>query len=88
MVQGVDPHPIIKLYFGDGNGGVDRSLLQNFIENPDARQDGAQIEEDLRRLLAFFEEDAQPLRRAQERHGREPGFVRQEERDALFIAAR
>ena len=48
MIQGADPHPIIKLYFGDGSGGVDRALLQNFIENPDARQDWLQIEDYLR----------------------------------------
>ncbi|MBO6575784.1 MAG: peptidylprolyl isomerase [Rhodothermales bacterium] len=48
MVQGADPHPIITLYFGDGSGGVDRALLQNFIENPDARQDWIQIEDYLR----------------------------------------
>jgi peptidyl-prolyl cis-trans isomerase D len=48
MVEGASPHPIIALYFGDGSGGVDRSLLQNFIENPDAREDWLQIEDYLR----------------------------------------
>lgn len=48
MIQGADPHPIITLYFGDGSGGVDRALLQNFIENPDARQDWLNIEDYLR----------------------------------------
>ncbi len=48
MIQGADPHPIIKLYFGDGAGGVDRSLLQNFVENPDAREDWLNIEDYLR----------------------------------------
>lgn len=48
MVMGPTPHPIIKVYFGDGEGGVDRALLQNFAENPEARQDWIQIEEFLR----------------------------------------
>ena len=48
MVQGADPHPIIKAYFSDGNGGVDRTLLQNFIDNPQAAQDWVNIEDYLR----------------------------------------
>jgi len=48
MIQGDDPHPIIKAYFSDGNGGVDRALLQNFIANPDATADWINIEDYLR----------------------------------------
>ena len=48
MIQGDDPHPIIKTYFGDGEGGVDRTLLQNFISNPEATQDWLNIEDYLR----------------------------------------
>ncbi len=48
MVQGANPHPIISLYFGDGQGGVDRSLLQSFIDNPAASADWIQIEQYLR----------------------------------------
>jgi len=48
MIQGDDPHPIIKAYFSDGNGGVDRALLQNFIANPDATADWINIENYLR----------------------------------------
>jgi peptidyl-prolyl cis-trans isomerase D len=48
MIQGDDPHPIIKAYFSDGNGGVDRALLQNFIANPDAAADWINIENYLR----------------------------------------
>ncbi len=77
---------IDRLLAGEDTAALEL-LSERLLANPDARQDGAQIEEDLRRLLAFFEEDARPLRRAQERNGREPGFVGQEERDALFIAA-
>ncbi len=48
MVQGENPHPIITFNFGDGEGNVDRALLQNFIENPDRQLDWIQIEEFLR----------------------------------------
>lgn len=48
MVMGANPHPIIRTYFGDQDGNVDRALLQNFVNNPDARQDWIQIENYLR----------------------------------------
>ena len=48
LVLGDDPHPIIKLYFDDGQGGVDRALLQNFIDDPEATVQLLQIEEYLR----------------------------------------
>lgn len=48
MVMGENPHQIIRVYFGDGQGGVNRALLQNFIDNPEARADWIQIEEYLR----------------------------------------
>ncbi len=48
MIQGDNPHPIIVAYFSDGNGGVDRALLQNFIANPDATADWINIENYLR----------------------------------------
>jgi peptidylprolyl isomerase/peptidyl-prolyl cis-trans isomerase D len=48
MVMGPDPHPIIQTYFGDEQGNVNRALLQNFIDNPEARQDWIQIENYLR----------------------------------------
>src|SRR5690606_16740152 len=38
MVLGENPHPIIQMYFGDGQGGINRSLLQNFIEDPQASE--------------------------------------------------
>ena len=58
------------------------------LANPDARLDAHQIGEDLRRLDAFFREDARPLHDALKASGRRSGFVAQQERDALFIAAR
>jgi predicted GIY-YIG superfamily endonuclease len=72
--------------------GQDPRVLQELSElllaNPDARLDAHQIGEDLRRLDAFFREDARPLHDALKASGRRSGFVAQQERDALFIAAR
>ncbi len=48
MVVGNDPHPLIGVYFSDGQGGVDRALLQNFIDNPDAQAQWIQLEDILR----------------------------------------
>ena len=48
MVMGDDPHPIIRTYFGDGEGGINRTLLQNFIENPDVSGEWLQLEQFLR----------------------------------------
>jgi peptidyl-prolyl cis-trans isomerase D len=48
MVRGENPHPIILAYFGDGEGNVNHALLDNFIANPEARQDWIQIEDFLR----------------------------------------
>ena len=48
MVMGENPHPIIRTYFGDEQGNVNSSLLQNFVNNPEAQQDWIQIEQYLR----------------------------------------
>ncbi len=48
MVLGADPHPIIKAYFSDSTGQVNRELLNSFISNPDATQDLIQIEQAIR----------------------------------------
>lgn len=48
MVTGDNPHAIIRAYFSDEQGNVDRDLLQNFIENPDASEDWIEIEDYLR----------------------------------------
>ncbi len=48
MVMGENPHPIIQAYFGDEQGNVNRALLQNFINNPEAQSDWIQIEQYLR----------------------------------------
>ncbi len=79
--------PLDRLFAGEDAEAL-LLLSERLLANPDARRDGAQVEADLRRLDAFFREDAQPLRRACQRTGRRSGFVPQEERDALVIEAR
>ncbi len=48
MVLGPNPHPVIRTYFGDSTGQVNRQLLLSFINNPDARQEWLQLENYLR----------------------------------------
>lgn len=45
MVMGDNPHPIIQTYFGDEQGRINRALLQNFIDNPAAREDWIRLED-------------------------------------------
>ncbi len=48
MVLGERPHPVIGMYFNDGKGGVNRTLLQNFVDDPEARDEWIQLETYLR----------------------------------------
>ncbi len=48
LITGENPHPFIQDYFKDESGNLDRSLLQNFIENPDARDFWINVEQYLR----------------------------------------
>ena len=48
LITGADPHAIIKAYFPDQQGGVDRTLLQNVIDDPDQEATWIQIEEYIR----------------------------------------
>ncbi len=48
MVLGENPHPVITMYFGDQQGGVNRTMLQNFIDDPQSRDQWIQLEQYLR----------------------------------------
>jgi len=48
LVLGDNPHPIIMAYFGDGQGGIDQAVLQNFIQNPEREAELIGLEEYLR----------------------------------------
>ncbi|MFQ5569733.1 MAG: peptidylprolyl isomerase [Rhodothermales bacterium] len=43
LVYGDEPHPIISVYFGDGQGGVDRALLQSFRDDPAMAQQRVEL---------------------------------------------
>jgi excinuclease ABC subunit C len=73
-------------------GGEDRALLPALatalLAKPRARRDAAYVEDCLHRLDHFYEADTRRLRLALDHLGRPGDFVPQDERDALFIAAR
>ncbi len=63
-------------------------LAVDLLEKPRARRDAADVQEALDRLAAFYQSDIEKLRIAQDRLGRKPDYVPQQERDALFITSR
>lgn len=48
LIQGENPHPMIVSRFSNGQGELDRTLLQSFIDNQDLNQDWAFLEAQLR----------------------------------------
>lgn len=48
MILGSDPHPFIRQNFSDGQGGINRALLQSFVDDPANREQIISIEEYLR----------------------------------------
>lgn len=48
LFQGKNPHPLMQQLFNDGKGGLDRTLLQNFVADPDSREQIIEIENYLR----------------------------------------
>jgi excinuclease ABC subunit C len=74
-----------RLLAGESQAAL-RELAVRLLERPAARSDASQVGEDLRCIEAFFHSDARKLREALRAAGRRGHFVRQEERDALFIA--
>jgi len=79
--------PLGLLLAGESKAALPE-LAARLLEKPAARRAAAEVEERLRLLDAFFETDARRLREALRAAGGRDGFVRQEERDALFIAQR
>ena len=75
MLYGDDPHPIMAMYFGDGQS-VDRARLQNVVDNlqddPELRQQFIQLQEYLR-----------TVRRSEKLQGLLGATVRVSERDVL-----
>ena len=48
LVLGENPHPMVINTFSDGQGGIDRNLLQSFIDDPSASQQWSILEAQLR----------------------------------------
>ena len=48
LIQGDNPHPLIVSRFNNGQGELDRTLLQSFIDNQDLNRDWAILETQLR----------------------------------------
>jgi predicted GIY-YIG superfamily endonuclease len=77
-----------RRFLAGDSGALLEELALLLLEKPGARRDAAQVEEDLRRLAAFYRSDLLKLRQALRAAGRSGSFVAQGERDALFIATR
>ncbi len=80
--------PPIDRFLSGESPAVLRTMSLQLLERSAARREAEQVGEALRGLDAFFESDTRPLREAQRAAGRRPGYVDQDERDALFIAFR
>ncbi len=48
LITGENPHQIIRSYFADEEGGIDRAILQNVIDDPEQEATWIQIEEYIR----------------------------------------
>lgn len=77
--------PALERLVAGESSAILRELSTRLLEKPDARREASQVGEDLRRLEAFYRDDAHTLRSVLRAAGRTGGFVAQEERDALFI---
>jgi excinuclease ABC subunit C len=78
----------VALFLGGEDRAVLAALSTALLAKPGARRQAAHVEECLRLLDRFFETDTRRLRLALDGLGRTDTFVPQDERDALFIAAR
>ena len=48
LITGENPHPIIQAYFPGEDGGVNRALLQNVIDDPEQKETWIQLEDYIR----------------------------------------
>jgi len=74
-----------RLLAGESPAAVEELSLR-LLEKADARDRMEEVQADLRRVAAFFRSDLARLREALRAVGRDDCFVRQDERDALFLA--
>ena len=79
--------PVSRFLDGESDALLER-LCALLLESPAARREAAEVQAALTSLQAFYRSDARALRDARRATKHRPRFVRQHERDALFIRAR
>jgi predicted GIY-YIG superfamily endonuclease len=78
---------VAAMLAGDNDDAL-KSVTRLLLEKPRARREAKQVQGNLELVAEFYQTDILSLRAALAASGREPGFVPQEQRDALFIVAR
>jgi excinuclease ABC subunit C len=78
--------PSVERFLAGESAAVLREFALLLLEKPEARRNASQVGESLRCLDSFFHSDARKLHETLRAAGRRGHFVRQEDRDALFIA--
>ena len=63
-------------------------MARLLLDKPRARREAKQVQANIELVADFYQQDIVALREALAACGQEPGFVSQEQRDALFIRAR
>jgi len=79
---------LLRGYWGGERHTALGELAERLLERPGARDEAAAIQEGLRVLRSFFEQDIAKLRAALLGARGNVAFLPQDERDALFIEAR
>jgi len=78
---------LLPWFFGGEEASLPGAISRLLLGKARARRDAAQVEEQLKLLLAFYQMDAFRLRAALRQIGKPGSYVSQDERDALFIRA-
>jgi excinuclease ABC subunit C len=79
------PRGLTAFFRGESRDGL-TVLTEILLEKPDARKDASEIQEHLKTLTLFYEEEAQKLRSMLDKFGMTQSYISQYDRDRLFIA--
>jgi excinuclease ABC subunit C len=74
-------------FFAGDEANLPGEIARLLLGKARARRDAAQVEEQLKLLMAFYQMDVLRLRAALRKIGKPGSYVSQDERDALFIRA-
>jgi excinuclease ABC subunit C len=80
------PRGLTAFFRGESRDGL-TVLIEILLEKPDARKDASEIQEHLKNLTLFYEEEAQKLRSMLDKFGMTHSYISQYDRDRLFIEA-